>query len=1216
MAEQRLVVFGPFRLDVADERLWSGEDVVRLTPKAFAVLCCLIEQAGQLVTKDALLESVWPETIISEATLTGCLRELRRALGDSARSPQFIETVHRRGYRFIAALDELPHDQAASSAPTDIPVETSSRFCPVCQHTNPLEAFFCNACAAPLDSNTSHATAAEPRASPASSHEDDVSAAKVAPSLEGERRQLTVMVCALVASTSLAERLDPEELREVVHDYQATCADVIDSFEGYIAQYLADGLLVYFGYPQAHEDDAQRAVRAGLGMLSAMNPLNTRLAQTHGVQLAIRVGIHTGLVVIGDMGHRGRQKPLALGITPALAARLQELAAPNTVMMSAATHQLVQGYVVCDALGTHHLQGLHEPIEVYQAQRLREVQNRFAVVRRRGLTPLVGRARELGLLQKHWSQARGSTGRVVLLSGEAGIGKSRLVQALKDEVCTDDHMLLECQSSLYYQHTAFWPLTKLLPRLCQWQVAESAESKLAKLEELVARIQLPTQDAVPLLAQLLMLPVPVPLDLTPRRQRQKTFDTLLSLVVRLTVQQPVLFIVEDMQWVDPSTLAFLELLVEQVPMAALLTVVTSRPTEPPLWVMRSHVTHVSLDRLAPESVAELIRGVAGGDLPKAVCQQIMAVTDGVPLFVEEVTKMVLQARMESEAGETWPEAIPTTLQDLLRARLDQVGASKEVAQLGATVGRSFDYALLHALSSLEETELQQRLQRLVSAELLNQLGIPPQSRYIFKHALIQGAAYQSLLRRTRQTYHERVAQILETQFPEIEQTQPELLAHHYTEAGRSEQAWPYWQRAGQLAAKRSAYVEAVGHLNKGLDVLKRLPDTLERRQYELDLLALLGPALTTHKGFSAPEVGQVYARARELVQQVDETPRVFSILRGMWRFYQAGGDMRRAQELAEHCLNLAQRAQASADLVEAYQVMGITLYHVGELTTACTHLKSGIDLYDASQHHSLAYLYGEDPGVACLARFSHILWMLGYPDQALKRSQESLTLAQKLSHPFSLAYALGFAAMFHQHRREGHATHERAESGWALGTEHDFVIWVMLGTFLGGWAMVFQGRETEGMAQMHRGLAIYRATESKVYLPVYLAVLAEAYGEMGQPEAGLEALDEALGLAATTGVQYYVPECYRLRGDLLLAHTVANQAEAETCFRQALEMARHQEAKSLELRAAISLARLWQQQDKQADARQLLAESYGWFSEGFDTVDLRDAKTLLEELGA
>jgi class 3 adenylate cyclase/predicted ATPase len=1044
---------------------------------------------------------------------------------------------------------------------------------------------------------------------------------------DAERRQLTVLFCDLVDSTPLASRLDPEDLREVVRAYQAACAKVIARFEGHIAQYLGDGLLVYFGYPLAHEDDAQRAVRTGLGIVEALGQLNARLGQERGVHLAVRLGIHTGLVVVGEVGGGTRQEQLALGEAPNLAARLQGIAAPNAVVISTATHQLLGGFFACQSLGIQLLRGLPQPLEVYQVLYESMARSRLEAAGSTGLTPLVGREQEVALLLERWAQVKDGLGQVVLLSGEAGIGKSRLVQVLTAHVAAESQAwLTPCQCSPYYQNTALYPMIDLLERVVlRFTREESPPQKLSKLEGFLVQYGLPLTEAVPLFAALLSLPLSAdyaPLTLSPEQQKQQTLQALLTILLRRAAQQPLLFVMEDLHWVDPSTLELLSLLVEQGPTTRILGLFTFRPDFSPPWTGRVHLTQVTLPRLPRRQAAEMTGQVAHRKaLPPEVVEQVVAKTDGVPLFVEELTKMVLESGLLQEREERYeligtlpPLAIPATLHDSLMARLDRLATVKALAQLGATLGREFSYTLLQAVSPWDEGTLQRGLQQLVEAEFLYQQGLPPQATYLFKHALIQEAAYQSLLRSTRQRHHQHIAQVLEAQFPELCETQPELLAHHYTEAGLLAQAVPYWQRAGQRAVQRFAHREAIGHLTKGLELLKGLPETPEHTKQELDLQTALAPAWMAAKGYAAPEVEQAYGRARELCRQLGETSRLFSVLRGLGAFYFVRGKYQTARELGEELLTLAQSPPDPTRLLGAHQVLGIASFWLGEFASARGHLEQTIALYNPQQHRSQAFRAGQDPGVLCRAYSAWALGLLGYPDQALEKIHEAVTLGRDLSHPHSLVFALYLVASLHQLRRDVQATHEWAEATLALSREQLFPYWLAVGRITRGWALAYHGQGVEGIEEIRQGLAAYQATGAELGRPWFLALLAEACGKAGQAEEGLHVVAEALTAAANIGEGFFEAEQYRLKGELLLACSLENQTVAESCLHQALDSARRQQAKWLELRAAVSLSRLWQHQGKRVEARALLASIYNWFTEGFDTTDLQEARALLEEL--
>jgi predicted ATPase len=754
---------------------------------------------------------------------------------------------------------------------------------------------------------------------------------------------------------------------------------------------------------------------------------------------------------------------------------------------------------------------------------------------------------------------------------------------------------------------------------------ESPQQKLNKLEGHLVQYGLPLAEAVPLFAALLSLPLTAdyaPLSMSPEQQKQKTLHAFLTVLLRIAAQQPVLFVMEDLHWVDPTTLELLSLLVDQGPTARILTLLTFRPDFRPPWTGRAHLLQVTLSRLPRRQAAEMTGRVAHGKaLPAEVVEQIVAKTDGVPLFVEELTKMVLESGLlvEQEEGYTLTGplpslAIPTTLHDSLMARLDRLATVKGLAQLGATLGREFAYELLHAVAPWDEGTVQRGLQQLVEAEFLYQRGLLPQATYIFKHVLIQEAAYQSLLKSTRQQYHQRIAQVLESHFPEICETQPELLAYHYTEASLNEQAIGYWQRAGERALQRSANPEAIQHLTRGLQLLAALPETPARDHQELNLQLALGPALMITKGFTALEVEQTYARARALCTQVGETPQLFPTLWGLCRFYQNIGALRTAWELGEQLFRLAQCEADPLHRLEAHEALGQPLFFLGEYTAARTHFEQGITLTDPTVQRALALRHDVAPGVRCLAYAALTLWCLGSPVQAVQRVQEALALAQALAHSFSLTLAHFFAAWLHHCHRDVPAVQAQADALLTLAAAQGFPLFVGYGTCWQGWVLVMQGQSEVGLAQLRHGLAAVVATGQELLRPLCLVLLAEAAEHAGLVEEGLCLLAEALTMLEASGHGDLLAEAYRLQGSLLLRQSVTATVQAEACFQQALTIARRQKARSWELRAATSLARLWQQQGKRAEAHELLAPIYSWFTEGFDTADLQDAQTLLSAL--
>ncbi|HTI75660.1 MAG TPA: AAA family ATPase [Mycobacterium sp.] len=1041
---------------------------------------------------------------------------------------------------------------------------------------------------------------------------------------DAERRQLTVLFCDLVDSTPLADRLDPEEWREVVRAYQDVCAKIIARFDGHIAQYLGDGLLVYFGYPRAHEDDAQRAVRAGLGMIEAVGQLNTTLTQKHGLSLAVRLGCHTGLVVVGEVGGGTRHEQLALGGTPNVAARLQGVAAPNTLVIGALTYQLLGGLFACQSLGAPTLKGVAQPIDVYQVLYESTARTRLEAIGLSGLTPLVGREPELSLLQDNWSQVLGGRGRVVLLSGEAGIGKSRLVQALTEHAAERQGWLIPCQCSPYYQHTAFYPLIDLFERVVlRFERRESAAQKLRKLEGFLVQTGLPLAEAVPHFASLLSIPLSddyEPAGGTPEQQKQQTMRALLTAVKRRAANQPVLFVVEDLHWIDPTTLELISLFVDECHTARIMLVLTSRPDFNPPWAGREQITEVSLARLPHSQAAELTSRVAHGkSLPADVVAQVVAKTDGVPLFVEELTKMLIESGLLEEKAERYelsgplpPLAIPNTLHDSLTARLDRLSTVKSLAQLGATLGREFSYALLQAVSPWGEGILQEGLAQLVTAEFLYQQGQPPKATYRFKHALIQDAAYQSLLKSTRQQHHQRIAGVLETQFPEVVVTQPELLARHYTEAGLSAQALPYWQAAGQQALAQSANREAASHATKGLEVLASLPESDDRTQLELAMQIMLGAALGATQGYQAVE--HVYARACELARKVGSAPELFPALWGFWYSHLAQGDMHRARVLAVEFL--AQSEQQDDPLIRAigHRMLANTAWWAGELAEAREHSEAGLSLYDSQVHRAGEVSYGQDSGVCCGWIGALTSWVLGYPDQAVHTMEQTLARARELAHPFSVAQVMLFSAQLGQLRREPHAALEYADAALELCAEQGLDAYGNWSLLPRGWALAQLGQVSEGIADIRKALEGRLATGTRAVLPRFLASLGEAYGMAGRIEEGLEAMEQAVQTVQDNDERLYEAEVYRLKGELLLMRSVPDVMAAQACFRQAIDVARRQQAKSWELRAAVALGRLLQQKGDVDEARAIVAPLYDFFTEGFDTADLQEAEAFLAAL--
>jgi predicted ATPase len=804
-----------------------------------------------------------------------------------------------------------------------------------------------------------------------------------------------------------------------------------------------------------------------------------------------------------------------------------------------------------DDVTTHTLKGLADAVWVYWVRGASAAESRFEAATATGLTPLVGRDGELDLLLRRWEQAREGEGQVVLLAGEAGIGKSRITQALRQRLSDEPYLRLRAQCLPYYSNSAFYPFIAHLERAMACERDAPPAEKLAALEALLARAGPPLEEVVPLLAALLSIPTGdryAPLTLSPQRQKDKTIEALIDQVRGLAQQQPVLYIFEDIHWIDPTSLEALTLLIDRLPDTRVLLVITYRPEFIPPWDSFTHVTTHTLNRLSRRQVATMVQQITGGrTLPQEVLDQIVTRTDGVPLFVEELTKTVLESGLLRDDGERYTLAgplpalaIPDTLQGSLLARLDRLGSVKEVAQLGAVLGREFSYELLAAVSPLPDAELQEVLYRLVQAELVFCRGQPPEATYLFKHVLVQDSAYNSLLRSTRRQLHTKIATVMQERFPSLAEAEPELVAHHYTEAGLNEHAIVYWQRAGQRAVQRSANVEAIAHLTKGLKLLETLPESPERTQQELTLQLTLGAPLTAAEGYGAPAVAQAFGRARELCQQIGETPQLFPALRGLSLFCSIRGEWQTGRELGEQLMRLAQRVQDPTLLLEAHRILAALLFWLGELALVQEHTAQALALYDPAQHRSLAVRYGQDPGVMCLTYVAWVRWLLGYPDQAREKSRQALTLAQELGHPNSLGIALTLAATLTQFQRAGSMVQNQAEATITLSTEHGFPLWIAWGTILQGWTLAEQGQGEKGISQIQQGLAAWRAGGNVAFQPYFLALLAEAYDKVGQAGEGLRVLAEALEVVYSHGEIVWEAELHRLKGQLLLRQAVAD----------------------------------------------------------------------------
>jgi predicted ATPase/class 3 adenylate cyclase len=1029
-----------------------------------------------------------------------------------------------------------------------------------------------------------------------------------------ERRQLTVMFVDLVGSTVLAARLDPEEMGEVLRRYQAAVAAAIGRFEGHIAKYMGDGVLAYFGWPRAHEDAAERAVRAALAIEEAVAGLDAP------EQLQARIGIATGLVVVGDpIGEGAAREETVVGETPNLAARLQALAEPGHIVVADGTRRLLGGLFELEDLGLRALKGFDRAVVVFRVLRESNAEARFEA-RQGAMLRLVGREQELGLLLDRWALARAAEGQVVLLSGEAGIGKSRLTLALREHLLQERHTSLLYFCSPHHTNSALYPVIAQFERAAGFVRDDPPAAHLAKLKALLPKGG-DDGEATTLLAELLGLPVECrerP-ELTPQQRRMRTFQAFLAQLEGWAAKQTVLVVLEDAHWLDPTSLELFGLAIKRIQRLPVLLVVTHRPEFEPPWRGYPHVARLTLNRLARVQAHTMVGHLTGGRLlPAAVLEPILAKTDGVPLFVEELTKTVLESGLLREVDGGWqlagplpPLAIPETLQGSLLARLDRLAPVKEVAQIGACIGREFSYALLAAVADRPEAELRSSLDQLLGGELLFRRGTPPAASYVFKHALVQEAAYQSLLKSRRTILHARIAEVLERQFPEVVRGEPELLAHHLSLGGLHAKAIDYWRRAGLQAVSRSAVIEAIDIFRTALEQLKLVP---EQAALELDLQLALGGALAAAHGHGVPDTGEAYARAVELCRTTGRSDALFPALDGLLTCHFSRGELPKAIELSEDFLTLALQQQAIAPTVIAHMDSGILRLSLGELETARKHFQEVLATYDANAHSSLKLTYNYDPRVISLGYLAWVLLALGYPDQALMHSQKSIAEACAIRHPLSLGFALARATAVQHLRREVAAADETASRLQALAIEQGFGTYVTVADFYRGWGILQRGEAEEGRTVLSRSYATFLANRDEDFLPYNLSLVAEAHVLVGDTDMALELVSEGLRRIERNREGWFAAELHRLHGEMLLRLGAADHARAGMALRRALEVAREQGAKWWELRAATSLAQLWRDQGRRSEAHGLLAPIYGWFTEGFDTKDLKEAKALLDAL--
>ena len=1050
-------------------------------------------------------------------------------------------------------------------------------------------------------------------------------AAEGVPPTSAERRQVTVMFSDLVGSTALSARMDPEDLREVVLTFQNIVAETVRRFDGFVAEYHGDGVMIYFGYPRAHEDDPERAVRAGLELIAAVTAVESC------APLQTRVGIATGQVVVGDLIGTGDTKERSIvGETPNLAARLQAIAEPNTIVIADSTRKLLGDLFELQALGTRDLKGFSRPVRPWAVLRPSRVEGRFDALHTTGLATLVGREEEFELLLRRWSRAKRGEGQVVLISGEPGIGKSRLTAALLEHVATEPHTRLRYFCSPQHTDSALHPLITQLERVAGFVHDDKPQAKLDKLQTMLGHASTPIQDAA-LFTELLSLPNDgrfFTLELAPQERRQRTLQALTAQVSRLAIRQPLLMIFEDVHWIDPTSLEMLGQTVDRIKTLQALLIVTFRPEFNAPWVGQAHVTSVMLNRLGEREVAAMIARLVGkNELLADVMAEVVKRTDGIPLFVEEMTKAILEAEGEDAARRVFaaiprPDlAVPATLHASLIARLDRLGPAKEVAQIGATIGRNFSHALLASVAHESETELETALDRLIQADLLLPQGIPPHASYLFKHSLVQDAAYGMLLREPRRALHARIAESIESHFPETAEHQPELLARHYTEAGLIAKAAVLWGKAGERSLARSALIEAAAQLTRALEHMATLPDTADLRREQIKLQLSLAHALIHTKGHAAPETRSAYQQARVYLDEAiaagepPEDPLIlFSVLFGFWVANLVAFDGDLVRKHAAEFMERAQRQDVTAPIMIANTVMGISLLYTGHIAEGRDYLDKAMALYNPVEHRSLGMRFGQAGAVSRLCFRALALWVLGYPDAARLDLEHALSEAREIGQAAGLMFGLRHAIPLQILVGNYETANAQIEELGALAHATNASLWKGTAMFERAWLSALAGEVSGTVDMMTSALKALQSTGTTLWMPRSKTLLAFAHVHAEEIENAWRCIDDAITAVETTKERWFEAEVYRMAGEITVLEPEPDAAKAEAHFERALCVAREQKARSWELRAAMSMARLWRDQGKRQQAHDLLAPVYGWFTEGFDTLDLKQARNLLEEL--
>lgn len=1033
----------------------------------------------------------------------------------------------------------------------------------------------------------------------------------------GERRQLTVCFVDVVGSTALSRLVDPEELHEIYSDFRELCTNIVTQYEGYIAQFLGDGILIYFGYPTAHEDDAFRAIKTALELLSKISTVNA-----HGHPFEVRAAIHSGQVVIGEVKNDDHNERLATGDVPNMAAHMQSRAEPGTVVISESTSRLVRGTFSLGDLGKHVLKGIEEPQRLYQILGVSEASSRFHANTATGLSPFVGRGDELDIIETAWERVLGGAGQCLIFRGQAGIGKSRLLGAVRETVSPTSPQLFEVECSPYNLNDSFYPFIQMFIRHAGVDSALSDQENLGHLESALADEVL-TPDAVPLLADLLSVSTDgkyAPIDLAPSKRRQRLLDVLAGFFLQ-SKTKPKIVLLEDLHWVDPASLELVRLLVERQKESQLLVVCTTRPEGAEFPTTLAYCQDIAVQPLATDHAQTLVAAVTGSQkFPRELTQQIIERTSGVPLFIEAVVESIRDADIlrETDAGYKLKgplpaDLIPATIQDSLAARIDALGGDKPLAQLAAAIDREFEFELLTAVTGRNADELREAIDRIVAASLLSPTGSPPGTSYAFLHALIQDAAYTSLLRRTRQNIHKGIAEVVVTRFPELAENQPQMPARHYELAGELEHAADYWVRAADRAVKAFAQEDCVAYLRRALGVIEKLPaDDPVRIRREMEILLALAPMLMATRGFATEEVESVSTRARELCEQSENYQGVVAALWGLWTVHFVRGDMRSAKEAAQPVFDMAKASENPILDIASRQAVGYNEYFTGNFEAAREHGENALAIFDLEQERQIVATFQLPSSVACGVFLAQSLWFLGYPEQAEARHKDAWELVETLAQPACTAYGMGVCIFLHFAKRDLDTIAEWAETLYTLSDEQGFLMWSAQARIYRGWVQSLRGDATNGVKEMQEGLTEYEATGAHLMMPQLKLMFAEAYRAASLTDDSLTAIDEGISAADKNDERVYLPELHLLRASLLAEQ--GNNTNAEESFQLAMDIAETQQAKMLELRIATAWAKYLISNSQQDRATELLQPICAWFGEGQEIAELDEAREMLAAL--